>query len=506
MNALFDNKIIIACSSGNQSNCAITVIRISGKQILDECQKWFSKKLNSIQPRKMYRSQIIDNHQCIDDIMLCFFANPNSYTGENVLELYVHGNILNVKRILALFCKSEKIRFAQPGEFTYRALKNKKISLTQAEGLDLLLNANNGIAFKQGLDILQGNLHKKFLSLYKSFRNLKVTFELQIDFLEDVGEKSANQQLDFALKDFESKITDLYIKTLTNKSHLLTPTVVVVGQTNAGKSSFFNNILGLNRSIVSKIKGTTRDYVSDYITIEENLFQFIDTAGIRNSYEEIEMEGIKRSKEIMKNAFFCVMVLNPFETDYDELKSLDLNKIDMFIVSHADCKNSYAECKKLEKILNQKVYFTNLNYDNENCQSGPIGPDKTSGPIGPDKTSGPIGPDKISGSIGPDKISGPIGPDIINGCFLKEEFYRNVHSKFLKFSETDTLFIERQRTYINKTYNKYLKFKELLKCNTDIAISISELSILENEISQLIGIISTDDLLGDIFKNFCIGK
>ena len=129
MNALFDNKIIIACSSGNQSNCAITVIRISGKQILDECQKWFSKKLNSIQPRKMYRSQIIDNHQCIDDIMLCFFANPNSYTGENVLELYVHGNILNVKRILALFCKSEKIRFAQPGEYTYRALKNKKTSV-----------------------------------------------------------------------------------------------------------------------------------------------------------------------------------------------------------------------------------------------------------------------------------------------------------------------------------------------------------------------------------------
>ena len=491
MNVLFDNKIIIACSSGSQSNSAITIIRISGTNVLNECQKWFSKKLIFIKPKKMYRTKIILDEQCIDDIMFCFFESPKSYTGEEILELYVHGNVLNVRRIIELFCKSDKIRFAKPGEFTYRAIKNKKLSLTQVEGLDLFLNANNGIALKQGLDILQGNLHQKYVSLYNSFKALKSAFELQIDFLEDVGEESANFQLNSALNDFEYKIKDLYEKTLFNKSYLLAPTVVVIGQTNAGKSTFFNNIIGINRSIVSSTKGTTRDYVSDHISIEGNVFQFIDTAGIRNSNDEIEKEGIKRTQHLMENAFFNIMILNPYETDYHELKKLKIDKIDMLIVSHGDYKDCYEKFRKFENILKMKVYFTNLN---------------ESGPIGPDKVNGPIGPDKVSGPIGPDKVSGPIGPDIKNSKYLKDVLFSKIHGKYLKLSENETLFIERQRICISKTYNKYMKFKELLKNNNDIAISLSELAVLENEISQLIGIIPTEDLLSDIFNNFCIGK
>jgi len=491
VNVLFDNKIIIACSSGSQSNCAITIIRISGAMVLKECQKWFSKKLNSIEPKKMYRSKIIMEEQCIDDIMFCFFESLKSYTGENLLELYVHGNVLNVKNIMELFCKSDKIRFANPGEFTYRAIKNKKMSLTQVEGLDLFLNANNGIALKQGLDILQGNLHRKFVSLYNSFKTLKASSELQIDFLEDVGEESANFQFNTALNDFEYNITDLYEKTLSNKSCLLAPTVVVIGQTNAGKSTFFNNILGINRSIVSSTKGTTRDYVSDHLTIEGNIFQFIDTAGIRNSSEEIEIEGIKRTKQLMENAFFNVMILNPLETDYHELKKLEIDKIDMLVVSHADYKECYQKFKKFENFFKNNIYFTNLN---------------EGGPIGPNNVSGSIGPENIGGPIGPENVSGPIGPDIKNSKFLKQELYSKIHKKYLKLSENETLFIERQRICISKTYNKYMKFKELLKNNNDIAISLSELAVLENEISQLIGIIPTEDLLSDIFNNFCIGK
>ena len=465
--------------------------------LLNECQRWFSRKLNTSIPRKMYRSKIILKDQYIDDIMFCFFKGPNSYTGEDVLELYVHGNILNVKKIIELFCKSDNIRIANPGEFTYRAIKNKKMSLTQAEGLNLLLNANNGIAFRQGLDILQGNLHKKFLSLYKSYKNLKATFELQIDFLEDIGEESAYLQFKNALNDFEIKIVDLYEKTLSNKSYLLTPTVVVIGQTNAGKSTFFNNIVGVNRSIVSSIKGTTRDYVSDHITIEENVFQIIDTAGIRDSHEEIEKEGIRRTIELMDNAFFCVMIINPFETDYEELKKLTLEKIDMFIISHADFKNCYDEFIKFQNTITKNVYFTNLNESHG---------DDDSGPIGPEKVSGPIGPEKVGGPIGPKKASGPIGPVITTHKYLKNELFNKIQRKYLKLTENETLFIERQRICINKTYNKYLKFKEILKDNNDIAISLSEMAVLENEITQLIGVISTDDLLDDIFKNFCIGK
>ena len=187
MNFYTDDKTIIACSTGTQSNTAIAVIRLSGFKNLPDLQKFFSFDLKKTDNRKSHLTNIIFKDKIYDNGLLVFFPEGQSYTGENVLELSVHGNQLNIQRILNLFINEGGLRSAHPGEFTYRALKNKKLSLSQVEGLDMLLNANSSLMLSQGLDILQGDLHAQYLALYDSFLKLKAAVEISIDFSEDVG-------------------------------------------------------------------------------------------------------------------------------------------------------------------------------------------------------------------------------------------------------------------------------------------------------------------------------
>ena len=169
MNFYTDDKTIIACSTGTSSNTAIAVIRISGFKNLQDLQKFFSFNLSKTENRKSHLTNIIFENKVYDNGLLVFFPEGGSYTGENVLELSVHGNQLNIQRILELFTKFGGMRTAAPGEFTYRALKNKKLSLSQVEGLDMLLNANSSLMLSQGLDILQGDLHAQYLALYDAY-------------------------------------------------------------------------------------------------------------------------------------------------------------------------------------------------------------------------------------------------------------------------------------------------------------------------------------------------
>ena len=140
---LYDDQPIIACSTGRESNTAIALIRISGIESPEQLKVFFSKDISKIKPRFATYLDIVEGKEVIDSIVLTYFKGPQSYNGENILELAVHGNQLNINRILDLFTKKAGLRLAKPGEFTYRALKNKKLSLSQVEGLDLLLNANS---------------------------------------------------------------------------------------------------------------------------------------------------------------------------------------------------------------------------------------------------------------------------------------------------------------------------------------------------------------------------
>ncbi|MBT6325721.1 MAG: GTP-binding protein, partial [Bdellovibrionales bacterium] len=390
---------IIACSGPRNINSAIGIIRLSGFRSLSIIQPFISKKVSLIRPRFMHQLDLLDNQKVVDNIMFCFYEAPNSYNGENIVELFVHGNKINIRTIIDLFKKDGVFRDAAPGEFTMRAFRNKKLNLSQVEGLDLLLNANSGIALKQGLELLHGDLNKKYLQIYSTFIDLKSSLELMIDFSEDYGEEEVLQLFRSKLDNLVDQSKYLYDRAKCDSSALLSPSIVLIGETNAGKSTFFNNFLNNSRSIVSCIEGTTRDYISELAHIDGNDYRIIDTAGIRNTTDQIEIEGIKRTLDLIEGSFFKILVVNPASTKTDLIAVKDVH-FDLVVITRGDL---LSEISKFN-LSGLKIKYSNVIYVN---QTGPIGAEN-SGSIGAEN-SGSIGAEN-SGSIGAE-TSGSIGAE-----------------------------------------------------------------------------------------------
>ena len=515
MNFYTDEKSIIACSTGTQSNTAIAVIRLSGFKNLLDLQKFFSFDLKKTENRKSHLTNIIHEGIVFDNGLMVYFPEGQSYTGENVLELSVHGNQLNIQRILDLFIKEGGLRSAHPGEFTYRALKNKKLSLSQVEGLDMLLNANSSLMLSQGLDILQGDLHAQYLALYDAYLKLKAAVEISIDFSEDVGAEETQKLFQSSFDKFFKLISSLKTRTEGNVSALLSPEIVLVGQTNAGKSSLFNILLKHDRSIVSNIAGTTRDYVSEVIHLDGTNFKLVDTAGIRESTDVIENIGIDRAMGILNRAFYKILIVNPFETKAEYLKKFSDIDFDFLVVSHAD-KNDFLEQLSLVNFSKIKTKFL-AKATFESGGSGSIEPLKIDGPMGPVLTDfGSIGPkNSVSGSIEPgQKKSGPIesvGPSgsielLKNAGPIEPVLKSNILRKFEISTANNPILLERHRDVINKIYRDSVIFNNNINGLSDIAILSSEVNILGHSLTELIGIVSPNDVLNSIFANFCIGK
>lgn len=588
MNFYTDDKTIIACSTGTQSNTAIAVLRLSGFNNLIDLQKFFSFDLSKTINRKAHLTNIIFEDKVYDNGLLVFFPEGGSYTGENVLELSIHGNQLNIQRILELFVKHGDCRSAAPGEFTYRALKNKKLSLSQVEGLDMLLNANSSLMLSQGLDILQGDLHAQYLALYDAYLKLKAAVEISIDFSEDVGVEETQKLFQDSFAKFFKLISSLKTRTEGNISSLLSPEIVLVGQTNAGKSSLFNILLKHDRSIVSNIAGTTRDYVSEVIHIDGTNFKLVDTAGIRESTDVIENIGIDRAMNILSRSFYKILIVNPYETNAQYLAKFTDVDFDFLVVSHSD-KSDFNEQVSLVDFSKIKTkYIAKANFNSIEggsieplvlsgpmgplLQNGSIGPDEKSGgpiepnsknfgPIEPDfaktgpiepveksispmrngkessvdtkkaaevlasgsiepssKNAGPIEPkhkksDSIlgSGPIGPSDGSisnlGPIGPNNEKKSGPIEPVLKShIIKKFDISTANNPILLERHRDVINKIYSKSIEFSNNINEIDDVAILSSEVNILGHSLTELIGIVSPDDVLNSIFANFCIGK
>lgn len=509
MKLFTDDRPIVACSTGNLSNTAIAIVRLSGFSDLNSLQVFFEFNFTKIKPRFCHLTNLIFENKTLDNILICFFPEKNSFTGENTLELHVHGNKLNVDRILQLFVEQAGFRLAHPGEFSYRAYKNKKLSLSQIEGLDLFLNANSTLMLEQGLDVLQGQLHESYLKLYDLFLRLKSSVELLIDFSEDVGEDYAKEMYFKHLEDLKRLVGMLHFRTQGQFSALLNPEIVIVGETNAGKSSFFNKLLNHDRSIVSNIKGTTRDYISEVISHRGNNYILVDTAGIRETFDEIERIGISRSYEKIKHGFYKILIINPYELDINSLKNLSQVFFDLIVFSHADLPDFHSRIANfdLSFLKTKSIIFTDLNSGSigPKLASGPIGPDSISGSIGPRISSGPIGPDSKSGSIGPKIISGPIGPDNKSGS-IGPVVLELIDRKYCEISANKPILLERHRHKINELNDFLISNSNEFESLDDLAIVSSEINRLGSNLSELIGQVSADDVLNSVFSNFCIGK
>lgn len=543
------SSTIIACSSGNETNTAISVIRLSGNFELNFFSKIFSKSLIGIKPKQLYRSDLIFNEIVIDDILFCFFIGPNSYTGENLLELYCHGNKLNIERIINLFITKFKfIRNSNPGEFTLRALKNKKLTLSQVEGLDLLLNAQHSYAFSHGLSLLNGDLSAQYKDLYNKYLDLRVKLELLMDFSEDIGESEGISLFNDSFQIFYNFIKSLSKRASNNSEQLLSPKVVLFGPVNSGKSTFYNQVLGLNRSIISEQEGTTRDYISERFNTGEILCQFIDTAGVRDAKNSIEIEGIKRSLQLANEAFFKILVINvnKYEKYYSELKEFNP---DLVVLTHLDtildemsinfienCDYLFLNLKEKSHKYEIKSYLKSdnfvavessiININGLVGSSGPIGPGNIGdsyGPIGPSNKiikSGPIGPQiaiNKNGPIGPLKNLNPPSKDqnfdlistMVNNFHLDniDKLLKSlVNFKFETLYKGEPILISRHKDQILKIESFTESIYEMINSDFDLGIITNMLENLEHSLEELIGIINSDEVLDRVFSGFCIGK
>jgi tRNA modification GTPase len=457
MKFLFSDEPIIACSTSSHAHAAMAVIRISGFKSLSQFASFFKKNLiGPIEPRRVYYTKLVLQGQIIDDLCFTYFEAPKSYNGENILELSVHGNTLNIERILDLFVNFAGCRLASPGEFTYRALKNKKLTLSQVEGLDLFLNANSGYALDQGLSLLSGNLQEIYQDLYDLFLVHKSSLELSIDFSDDIGEEAANDYFHNSLDNFAKKFQTLHKRILPLEHNLIQPEIVLAGLPNSGKSSLFNHLLSEERAIVSAVAGTTRDYLTESIVIEGVKYKLIDTAGIRVASDLIEAEGIKRTKKKLADSFFSILLVNPLQI-VDGFEELLKNSFDLILFSHSDVPGF--EKARLDLV---KKY----------------------------PELGPMGAVDLQ----------HLDPN------WEKKLHEGVNKKYLQIINDKPILLERHKHLILQTSQVLLQYQWLTKHETDVAILSQELNALGHCISELIGIVSPDQILNSIFSNFCIGK
>lgn len=455
MKFLYSDDPIIACSTSSHANAAIAVIRISGFKDLESFRKFFTHS-GPIEPRKVYYTSVVLQGQVLDDICLTYFQGPKSYNGENILELSVHGNTLNVERILDLFVSYGGCRVAQPGEFTYRALRNKKLTLSQVEGLDLFLNANSGYALDQGLSLLSGNLQEIYQELWDLFLIHKSSLELSIDFSDDIGEEAAKEYFTKSLENFSKKFQSLVKRVQPMEHNLIQPEIVLAGLPNSGKSSLFNHLLSEERAIVSAQAGTTRDYLAETIVIEGVKYKLIDTAGIRESQDLIESEGIKRTKKKLSQSFYSILLVNPFEI-IEGFAELMNNDFDLILFTHHDVPGFEESRKKL---------------------------------------------------VAQFPVLGPIGTMSLKEFSLEWEkkIFDLINKKYLLETSDKPILLDRHKSLILQTNQVLLSYQALTSHESDVAILSQELNALGHCISELIGIVSPDQILNSIFSNFCIGK
>lgn len=304
----------------------ISVIRVSGKDSLKIAKSIFSfkKDVEEVQPRHMYFGNICHNN-FTEQCLMVYFKAPFSYTGEDVVEFQCHGGEYLTRQILEA-CLNAGARLADNGEFTKQAFINGKISLEQAESVIDMINATSDAELKASSKILKGELFAKVTKMQKDLKDAIVNLEVSIDYPEHDDEALGTDNLANVLNGIKQELEKLISTARNGKIISSGINVAIVGKPNVGKSSLLNALIGEERAIVTSIQGTTRDTLHETITHSGIKINFIDTAGIRESQDEVEKIGIQKSLESINNAHIVLAVFDASEILTEEDKQI-LDKI-----------------------------------------------------------------------------------------------------------------------------------------------------------------------------------
>ena len=300
----------ICALSTPQGQGAIAVIRLSGEDTPEIVGKIFTPAGGKAPlPYKMQFGAIKDGERLIDECLVVTFRGPHSYTGENSAEIYCHGSQYIVQEILKLLLK-HGMKMAEPGEFSKRAFLNGKLDLAQAEAVADLISSETEAAHRIAMQQMKGGFSAELKVMRDDLLNLVSLMELELDFSEEDVEFADRSQLTQLLSAVSARVTQLIESfSLGNVIKNGVPTAIV-GATNTGKSTLLNTLVGEERAIVSNIHGTTRDVIEDTMNLGGITFRFIDTAGIRETKETIEIIGIERTYQKLRSASVVILVLD----------------------------------------------------------------------------------------------------------------------------------------------------------------------------------------------------
>lgn len=356
-------KTIVAISTAS-GNGGIGIIRLSGKNTFKIIDRIFipKNKNKEIKGYNIKYGNIVNpkNNETIDEVLVSYFVSPKSYTTEDMCEINSHGGMVVEKKILEI-CLENGAELAEPGEFTKRAFLNGRIDLSQAEGIIDLINSKSDMEAKESIGQLEGYLSKKIKEIKQKMLDIMVDIEVTIDYPEYDVEEVTNTKALKELTYIKEKLTSL--EESFNKGKILKSGIktVILGKPNAGKSSLLNAMLKEDRAIVSDIEGTTRDTIEEYINIEGVALKLIDTAGIRDTDNQIEKIGVEKSKKLAESADLIIAIIdNSRNIDDDDKKILEIikDKNAIIVLNKVDIndKNEYNEkevtnlCKPIIKI------------------------------------------------------------------------------------------------------------------------------------------------------------
>ena len=463
------NNPDIICAIATASGMgAIAVVRLSGEGSIALVDRIFfspsGKKLVDVKANSVRFGQIQEEGELLDEVLVSVFHAPHSFTGEELVEIACHGSVYIQQRLVSLLIQMGA-RLAQPGEFSQRAFLNGKMDLSQAEAIADLISSSSSAAHRMALRQMKGGFSAELMKLRTELLHITSLLELELDFSEEDVEFADRHELQQIALHIESLLTRLCRSfSLGNVIKNGVP-VAIVGNTNVGKSTLLNALLREDKAIVSDIAGTTRDVIEDTINIEGVLFRFIDTAGIRDTDDQIESIGIERTFAKIEQARI-VLLLTDFEREGESFESY-----------YRQIKQHIADDAHLIVVLNKIDQSADLLTLQETIRLLTDG--ETIVPIS--ARTGDNLDQLVQELIATINLQGLEGTDVVVNNLRHYE----------ALSHALTAIQQVLRGLQNQISGEFIS-QDIRECL--------------HYLGEITGEITTDEILGNIFKNFCIGK
>lgn len=438
---------------------ALAIIRISGKNCIELLSKVFSrpKALNQAEGNSIVYGWIVDSvnpeeKQKIDEVLVSVFRAPRSYTGEEMAEISCHGGVSPVTAIFNLLLKNG-FRTALPGEFTFRAFVNGKTDLTKSEAVKEIIDSKTDTSRSLAAGRLSGNLYNEIQSIKEKIISTIASIEVELEYPED--EENFSDSFDSTLlEQAKDSLTELSKSWQSQKLYQDGARIILCGKTNAGKSSLFNALLKEERAIVSDIEGTTRDWIESWVSFDGIPARLFDTAGLRITDDVIEQRGVEMTKDLTQDADIILYLV-------DSTKSKAQEDIDFI--------NSFNGKIPVIKVLNKIDVLQNSSLLDENSV----------------------------------KISAKTGLGISD--LIKE--VKNTLVKSTKSERTQAgLGSERQKQAVDEALDSVNHALEVSCADFTMDAVVQDLEDALSFLSEITGETTPDDILGNIFANFCVGK